>query len=295
MTVPKPLPRLKPEPIPAINPVPEYAADPELHAIYEETKRSLNVPWMGVVTMAFAHYRHFYRALWNGIHELVESKEFVNACSELRLFAEKRAMDLRPTSIVSELQAAGYADKEIDDIKVTNEVFSHGNMPYVLIATIARMLLEGHELGAKRPANKTQQPSAMVTTKLTLMEKHHADPTTVALYEDVETTLGLPFVNTDYRALCRWPSYFTHAWAGLKPAVESASYEPTVAAVHDHAVALIRSLPNPGGLTSESLRLAAENDAGVDEIRNVVRLFQWLLPGLVTNVAFCRAQLERQN
>jgi hypothetical protein len=52
-----------------------------------------------------------------------------------------------------------------------------------------------------------------------------------------------------------------------------------------------KTLPNPGGITAETLRRAAEKDAPFEEIRDVCRLFQWLLPGLVTNVAYLRAQL----
>jgi hypothetical protein len=40
------------------------------------------------------------------------------------------------------------------------------------------------------------------------------------------------------------------------------------------------------------LRGAAEKDATVEEILQVVRSFQWLLPGLVVNVAFLRGQLQ---
>ena len=57
------LSRLKPDPIPTIHPVPEHAADAGLTAVYERTKSGFNVPWMGVVAMAFAHYREFYKCL----------------------------------------------------------------------------------------------------------------------------------------------------------------------------------------------------------------------------------------
>jgi len=50
-------------------------------------------------------------------------------------------------------------------------------------------------------------------------------------------------------------------------------------------------LPNPGNLTAEALRRAAETDAGPAEVLQVCRLFQWLLPGLITNVAYFRHQL----
>ena len=69
--------RLKPSPIPPIHPVPEYLADEALAAVYADTKTVLQVPWMGVVTMAFAHYRNFYQTLWTGLRELAVSAEFI--------------------------------------------------------------------------------------------------------------------------------------------------------------------------------------------------------------------------
>ena len=57
------LPRLKPEPVPAIHPVPEYAVEGRRKDWYEDMKARLQVPWMGVVTMAFAHYPRFFETL----------------------------------------------------------------------------------------------------------------------------------------------------------------------------------------------------------------------------------------
>jgi hypothetical protein len=41
------------------------------------------------------------------------------------------------------------------------------------------------------------------------------------------------------------------------------------------------------------LRAAADKDATATEVPQMCRLFHWLLPGLVTNVAFFLRQLER--
>jgi hypothetical protein len=64
-----------------------------------------------------------------------------------------------------------------------------------------------------------------------------------------------------------------------------------VTRVHHKAVELALGLPNPAGLTPDALQRAAAEDGPVDDILSVVRLFQWLLPGLVLNVAFLRGQL----
>ena len=162
-------------------------------------------------------------------------------------------------------------------------------MPYLLLAAVARRLLEGcdwpggGEVGSVAQANGAPKPP--------LMEAHHADPATAAVYADICETLGLPFVNTDYRALARWPSYFAPTWADLKSAVQSDGYEARVARIHEKAVELAAALPNPTGLGAAELCAAAEQDAALGEVLSVVRLFQWLLPGLAVNVAFLRAQL----
>jgi hypothetical protein len=89
----------------------------------------------------------------------------------------------------------------------------------------------------------------------------------------------------------RWPSYFALAWADLQPKLQRGEYEVLVAEIHEAAVSTVRSLPNYGNLRGEALRVAARTNASEGEVLSVVRLFQWLLPGLAVNIAFFRAQL----
>lgn len=288
-----PLPRLKPAPIPPVHPVPEYLAGPELRAVYEDTKSTLQVPWMGVVTMAFAHYPNFYRALWRGVKPLTESKEFVQACSDLRSHIESTVEGLEPRGLSDVLSDNNYAGREIDDIRHLVGIFSHGNMPYLMIATAARLLLEGHALSSQSdvtPSVGRHGPTA--DSRLTLVEPHHADAQTLKIFNDIKATLGLPFVNTDYRALARWPSYFALAWVDLRRHILTPEYEAVVAGAHDFAVTRMLALPNPGGLDCATLLAAADQDGDRAEITHVVQLFQWLLPGLITNVAFFQEQLR---
>ena len=172
-------------------------------------------------------------------------------------------------------------------------MFSHGNQPYLLIASITRLLLEGGELdgiGDATPFEGRHGP--LPGASLVLMEAHHADAPTRALYADIQRTLGLPFVNTDYRALARWPSYFRAAWQRLSPHVQSDTYRRICDALHAAVLDRVaHALPNPARLRGQALREAAAADTPLPEIVAMARLFQWLLPGLITNVAFLRAQL----
>jgi len=285
------LSRLKPDPIPTIRPIPEYAADVALTEVYDRTKRGLDVPWMGVVAMAFAQYRHFYDGLWHAMEPVVATKAFGDACAELRATAEAEALALSPTKLRPKLTALGYDDREIEEIKHCNAVFSSGNMPYVLMATLARLLLEGHAWDGHGPTDPLEG-SAGTAPKPALIEPHHADPSVAALYADIRQTLGLPFVNTDYRAFARWPSYFGPAWTDLRSIVLTDDYEHAVQRVHTTAVSLANGLPNMSGMTPQQIIGSAERDGEFSEILSVVRLFQWLLPGLAVNVAVLRLQLR---
>lgn len=292
----KNLPRLRPDPIPAIHPLPEYLAEGRRKAWYEDMKQVLGVPWMGVVTMAYAHYPNFFQTLWEGVRDLCASKPFVEGCLGNREFVESEVAKLGATSIVDRLVEIGYAPREIDDIGRMIEVFSHGNQPYVVLATLTRYLLEAGDMGGATDSNAAPRytgacaPDADVP--FVLMEAHHADAPTREVYEDIKRVLELPFVNTDYRALARWPSYWAVAWGDLRRVAGTPAHEAVCLAVHDRCVELAAlTLPNPGGLCAAMLREAAEKDAPFEEVRDVCRLFQWLLPGLVTNVAYLRAQL----
>lgn len=288
------VPRRKPTPLPMVHPVPEYAAEGQRAAWYTDMKTAFQVPWMGVVTMAFSHYPTFFAELWRGLKPLAETRAFVATCADNRAYVEAAVDGLMPAALSDRLMALGYAPRELDNIRAMTEVFSHGNQPYVLTAAIARLLLEGYDMeGSTAEAEAFQGRHAPdPSVPFVLMEGHHADAPTREVYEDVKRVLGLPFVNTDYRALARWPSYWRLAWSDLKRVVSTPGYK--IITDHIHA-RLIRQahvdLPNPGRLTSDALRQAAAEDAPIEEILDVVRLFQWLLPGLTANIAFLRAHL----
>ncbi|MCB1343373.1 MAG: hypothetical protein KDK24_20370 [Pseudooceanicola sp.] len=285
-------PRRKPHPVPPIHPVPDYAAGPALTQVYQDTRSVLQVPWMGVVTMAFAHYPNFWGTLWRGLRPLAQSEEFVAGIKRLRRVTESTVAAIPTRDMVAALEAAGYGEREIAEIRALVEVFSHGNMPYLLIATAARLLLEGAALSDTRTVTRsTARHAPPAPEKLILMEPHHADAATVRVYNEIRRALGLPFVNTDYRALARWPSYFRLAWDDLRPMIGSVDHMAAVDVVHGEALTLMAGLPNPGGLTPEALQAAAERDASLEEVLEVVRLFQFLLPELAVNVAIFRAQL----
>jgi len=281
--------RLKPSLIPAIFPEPEYLVSGKKQIWYQDMKLAYQVPWMGVVTMAFAHYEDFFEVLWSGLQPMTTSVEFDLACDELQELVETQVGSLNPNYLVDELKVHGFGEREIAEIGQLIEIFHRGNLPYFLTATIARRLMEGFELNQNQEFQRRPE-TKVVSDRLVLIEEHHATSEVLSLYQDIRKTLDLPFVNTDYRALARWPSYFTSAWKDLRPWIQSDEHERICVQLHEVANRLVGSvIPNP-----ERLRRGNFSEAILrnQDILATTRLFQWLLPGLITNVAFFRAQLN---
>ena len=172
-------------PLPAIHPVPEYATAGESAARYGDMKEVLQVPWMGVVTMAYAHYPNFFGELWRALRPLCSSQPFVGAVGELREFCEENVLGLVPPPISERLTEQGYGGREIDNIRAMIEIFSHGNFPYLMIATLTRSVLLGGEFGGDNdsaaPFEGRHAPD--VSQPFLLMERHHADAPTRAVYD----------------------------------------------------------------------------------------------------------------
>ena len=286
-------PRKKPIPVPQIIVTPEYLVKGSLKKSYTKTKLAFNVPWMGVVAMAFAKYPFFYNALWEYIHPLTKSVEFSILCKKLVIISKKKALELKPKPLIKNLKKIGYNNYEIKKIDEVNQIFTIGNMPYLIMATIARIFLgEGELLNTKSFKKNNRTSIKNDKDFLLLIEKHHANKSLKEIYKSIKSNLGLPFINTDYRAFARWPSYFEMSWKSFLPALLSKKYEEKVLEIHNFIIKEALLLPNPNKIKSIKIINAAKKDKKLNEIKKVVNLFQWLLPGLITNVAFMREQIK---
>ena len=177
-----------------------------------------------------------------------------------------------------------------------NTVFSHGNQLYVLIASIARHLLEiGDMAGGPEAEEFEGRHAPEISVPLLLMEYHHADQPTRDVYDDLKSVLRLPFVipTTVPLRAGRVISLSPGKTFGTKSGRRRTRQSPKPAMTARRNLPP-KGWPNPGGLSSISLCRAAKADAGLNEIIQVCRLFQWLIPGLIVNVAYSyfRHQLE---
>jgi len=280
-----------------VRPVPEYLADGDLLPAYADLKAALGVPWVGVITQAVAHYRPFFLRAWAQFSANAKTRYFERQCEHIRTLAVQQVQAGLPVvSQHARLQALGYSERELAQITATLDVFNAGNPPYLVLATaIKESLCFGRTLGGTPSGPDDLLPRAPIGSTGTLpvmVEPHHAGSDVLALYGSIQTTLNLPFVNSDYKAMARWPSYLQLAWGDLAPVVSCPGYKAARQQVHNAAMATVAHLPHAYTMRHTEALAAGLSDEAAQELMRVISLFQWLLSGLIVNVTQCQLALE---
>lgn len=127
-----------------------------------------------------------------------------------------------------------------------------------------------------------------------MLEEHHAFGDLRLLYGDIKTTVNLPFVNSDYKAMARWPSYLKHAWESLKPRLGEPAYARARQRLHGHVVDLMEGLPFPFLMDRGAARALGMAERDIDQLTRTAELFQWLISGLMLNVSYFKLSLAEE-
>lgn len=283
-----------------VRPVAEHWVDAGLAPVYRDLKATLGVPWVGVITQAVAHYRPFFVEAWRQFQPSARSHYFESRCDAIRLTAWEQvgaAFDVEPRS--GSLRRLGYSEYELAQIRATLDVFDYGNPKYLVLATaIQQSLCHGRRLGGgparDRRDGMPRAPIYQIDPIPVMVEEHHALGGLKAVYEDIKTTLRLPFVNSDYKAMGRWPSYLALAWGDLKPSIDSDSYTRIRETIHEQALAAAEGLPHAYLVDRARAIAVGLSEEQADELMQVISLFQWLLSGLILNVTHFKLAMRDQ-
>lgn len=282
-----------------VRPVPEHRVSAELSPVYRELKETLGVPWVGVITQAVAHYRPFFIEAWRQFQPSARSHFFETRCDDIRLAAwEQVGAEFAIEPRTGSLRRLGYSESEIGQIRATLDVFDYGNPKYLVLATaIQQSLCHDRRLGGVTRERRDAMPRApiyQVDPIPVMVEEHHALDGLRSVYDDIKATLGLPFVNSDYKAMGRWPSYLALAWDDLKPAIDSAPYVRIRQSLHEQALATVDDLPHAYLVDRAKAITVGLTEEQTSELMRVISLFQWLLSGLILNVTYFKLAMTEQ-
>ena len=126
-----------------------------------------------------------------------------------------------------------------------------------------------------------------------LVEERDAPPRVRAIYDDMKATLGLPFIETEYRAMASYPDWLEIWWRDCKPRAVSAPYRRLGDEIASAAAEAARALPHRLLLTDALLESCDLDGTQRLELRRANAVFVQTLPGLMINVEIARRGLGR--
>jgi hypothetical protein len=107
------------------------------------------------------------------------------------------------------------------------------------------------------------------------------DATLRKTFRDIQRTLGLPGINSDYRTLALWPEYLTAVWHRLKPVVNQPRYLEAALALREAAQHVARHVLPRLALSHKHMDILGRERTNFLETTS---LFTQLLPPLIVNI-----------
>ena len=272
----------------------EPEAEGKTREIYEDIKQSLGVPHVNAIFQAYAVYPRFLERHWAVMKPVLETREFFVISDRLGAEAYTRAHNYFVIpDLCSTMKELSVSEGARQELSRTTELFHYNNPPLLVIAAAQMQAFEtrvGRGSEGQRPADH-----AVFTEKPTIVEEEQATPAVRKVYDDIRRTLGLPFVNTDYRAFARYPDFLCSYWNVLKPIVESPVYTESQQGMRESAWQVTRELPGSIELTASELIDDGMSDDDVSAVVRITDLFLRAISGLVLNVAVAKIGLEGGN
>jgi hypothetical protein len=269
----------------------EQEAQGSTREIFSEIKQALGVPHVNLVFQAYAAHPKFLELHWRATKPILETQEFFQLADRLRAEAYTRTYNYFSLpdlcERVTDLSFSTGARQELTEVV---ELF-HYNNALLLLLMAAQMQAFDKAVGnggqGTRPASHP-----VYSEKAILVDEATAPSPTRKIYDDIKRTVGVPLVNTDYRAFARWPDFLREYWSVLKGLMQSPLYKEHCHAIRASAEALAQELPEQLELTVAHLQDAGLEDEDVEAAVRLTETFLKLLSGLVLNVSIAKIGLE---
>lgn len=251
----------------------------ETARVYHEIRQTLRVTGVNLNFRTWAGYRTFFPAMWAAMQPIAASQAFESASSELRA----QAADLARTLPALALDTTPGESQQFQIARAL-ALYHYINPKLLLFTVIVRRGLQGErasavavDLGPRVPFGAPPTMAAME-----MVDERPDDAEVRRVFRDLQKTLRLASVNSDYRTLALWPEYLSAAWAALKPVVRSDTYRESVTTLGREAMRLAHGFPVPTSLNARRLEKRGERVASLIE---TTLGFERLLPGLIMNIA----------
>jgi len=260
--------------------------------IFDELKQALGIPFVPVVYQALAAYPEFLDLHWRVFSPLLTTEEFFLLGDRLRGEAYTRMHNyFQIGDLCAPLTEMSFSEGAKHQLGEVIDLFNYAN-PLLLVIVSSQLLAleQGSGNGTANPGRRADHPRFLDAP--VLIDESTAPPSVKKIFEEMKRTLGLPVINTDYRAFARWPDFLREYWKALRPIVQSPSYREQQRALCESSETLSREWKVPDGFSTDKMQEAGFNDKQIEVIVRTTQTFQNVLSGLLLNVAAAKIGFE---
>ena len=278
-----------PHRLPKLKLLPPAHAPERVQRLYDEMQRVLGVPHVNLVWQAYGVYPEFLELLWAQLRPALNLQATFDLAERLRAGAFTR---------IHGYFAVPDFGERVGDLRVSSaELNATADLFYYEDALVL-LLVAAIEQAFERPLGRAGAGAAAdprpaehpVFSELPLLEESTASAQVRRIYDEIKSRIGVPVVNTFYRALA--PDFLAQYWSTLRPMIESPLYVESLYGVRDTAMALAREIPATLDLTPQRLEQAGIADEAIAEMQRVTQLFLRVLSGLLLNITVAKVGLD---
>ena len=272
------------------------ATDERAREAFRDIKSALRVPLVNLIFQAWAAYPRFLDVTWRRLRPSVLTVEFGELAGSID--AKVRAgTDGWPIANHADLlRARAVGENELQRMREIVELFTQVNPKLAILANavdvaLSRMPVGG--VGTKGPhrEEERERPKEFRGVRFSLIDERDAPPRVRAIYEDMKATLGLPFIETEYRAMASYPDWLEVWWKDCKPLTRDEKYSQLGRELAKAAIEAAKLLPHRLYLSDDLIESCEIDETKRQELRRINGTFVRLLPGLIMNLEVARRGL----
>lgn len=267
----------------AVREVPEAEATGKIKSVYDDIKVTLRIPVVGLPFRALAVNPDYLQVAWIALKPNVQTVFFETCADELRAFAVRSL----PAQSVADVPSAPEAARAALDI------FHYMNPKLLLAIAALRSAAKGQQprlAELTRDEKRQIMPGIPAGVRALVSDEPAAGPGSAGdLSRQIETTLQVPAVPDQYRALAPWPDYLRDGWEAVQRLMATCDYEAIVRKLRSMTDETVVALPYRMDISPHVLRQSGLSERDLDEVHRTLDTFYGLLPGEVAATSLLSA------
>jgi halocarboxylic acid dehydrogenase DehI len=273
--------------------------DERAREAFRDVRSALRIPVATLLFQAWAAYPKFLDVTWRRLRPNVLSDDFAGLAGRLETNVREGVGAWTIADHAAALRARSLGESEIARMRELIGLFTNVNPKLAILAAAVAAALDGKPVGGvgtKGPHRERERAPQQEFrgVRVVLIEERDAPPRVRTIYDDMKATLGLPFIETEYRAMASYPDWLEVWWRDCKPVCESDRYRGLGVELARAAAQAAAKLPHRLSLSENLLassELEGEQRAG---LQRTTVMFAQTLPSLMINVEIARRGLAEQ-